>query len=313
MSGSGNFGGDSPSQQPGYSLGGKIQAEISSALRLLFKSVGQQAVDISITPPLTLYVTQMTCENYSVGLEQPPIQISEDPIQALSQPAQSVNFLPLIENVSLAADAPCHIQPVLCLESAIEPTDAVITGIAFENVRFTSSHQATLEPMTTEIWHKDVDGFTRPAVRPLNVGKFKANSQSMSDQAPQAKVREHPRLFCLPIRKMPIPPHRFSQAVRDIFRAALAEKADTKASNVQLKVVFERMNVAFYTSIQQDEQGHLLCVPKNELIGKNAQSKTGQALLDRLDQNTENAYLVVGFRLDNKQDIRAMVPVNQCL
>lgn len=311
MPGSGNHGGNNPDRQPGPTLGGKIQAEVSSALRLLFKSVAQQSVDVDIPVPLTLYLTELACDSQSVSLEQPEVQVSDDPIRALESQERIINQLALIENVPLAADAPCDIAPALCVTPVIERTDAAINRVTFENIRFTESHTAPVEPLSAEIWHKDVESFAKPNVGQMTPGVFKAKSLSLKDQLPKATVREHPRLFSLPIRKMPIPPHRFSQAVRDVFRSALAEKAGTKASNVQLKVIFERMNVAFYTSIQQDEQGHLLCVPKNELVGRNAQSKTGQVMLERLTQNTETAYLVVGFRLDNKQDIRAMVPVDK--
>lgn len=311
MPGSGNHGGDSPERQPGPTLGGKIQAEVSSALRLLFKNVGQKSVDVAIPAPMTLYLTELACESHAVSLEQLEIQVSDDPIQALESQERVINQLALIDTVPLAADAPCDIAPALCVTPVIERADAALNRVTFENVRFTESHTAPLEALSTEIWHKDVESFRKPNVGQMTPDPFRTKNLSLKDQFPKATVREHPRLFSLPIRKMPIPPHRFSQAVRDVFRSALAEKAGTKASNVQLKVIFERMNVAFYTSIQQDEQGHLLCVPKNELVGRNAQSKTGQALLERLRLNTENAYLVVGFRLDNQQDIRAMVPVDK--
>jgi hypothetical protein len=312
MSGSGNNGGDSPKRQPGPSLGGKIQAEVSGALRLLFKNVEQQAINVAIPAPITLYVTEMACASHSVSLAQPAIEVSQDPIATLSKTLKHAYALPLIKNVPMAADTPCHIRPVLCSESIIEQTDAVITRLTFANMRFTESHKVPFENLSTPIWHQEVENFTKPSVRQMNPGGFKAKRLYLKEQVPKPTVREHTCLFSMPIRKMPISPHRFNQAVRDVFRSALANKAGTVARNVQLKVVFERMNVALYANIQQDEQGHLLCVPKNELVGKNAQSKTGRALLNSISRNTEDAYLVVGFRLDNKQDIRAMVPVTQC-
>jgi hypothetical protein len=312
MSGSGNNSGDSPKRQSARSLGGKIQTEVSSALRLLFKNVAQQAINLAIPAPITLYVTEMACASHSASLKQPAIEVSQDPVATLAKASKHAHNLPLIQNAPLADDAPCHINPILCSEAVIEQSAAVITGITFANVRLTECHALPLEPLSTEIWKQDVAGFTKPTVSQMHPGRFKAKSISVKEEVPKAKVREHTGLFSLPIRKMPISPHRFNQATRDVFRSALADKAGTVARNVQLKMVFERMNVAFYTSIQQDEQGHLLCVPKNELIGKNAQGKTGQAMLKHLSRNTENAYLVVGFRVDTKQDIRAMVPVAQC-
>jgi hypothetical protein len=312
MSGSGNNGGDSPKRQPSPSLGGKIQAEVSSALRLLFKNVEQQSLNVAIPAPITLYVTEMACASHSVSLAHPPIEVSQDPIATLNKTSKHAHTLPLIKNILLSAETPCHIRPALCSESVIEQTDAVITGITFANLCLAEFHRVPLEPLSTPVWQHEVEVFTKPIVSQISPGRFKAKRLSLKEQTPKPTVREHAGLFSMPIRKMPISPHRFNQAIRDVFRSALAHKAGTAARNVQLKVVFERMNVALYANIQQDEQGHLLCVPKNELVGKNAQSKTGRALLNRLSRNTEDAYLVVGFRLDNKQDIRAMVPVSQC-
>lgn len=310
MPGRGNLDGQQPDSNPGATLGGKIGDELRSALKLLFKNVEQQSVSLTIAPPFTAYITDLTCDVNPVELTQQTVQVSEDPIRHLRQ-EQTIHQMPLIDSVSLAADAPCHIEPALCKTPVLSSQDTVISGVSFENVQFTTDHTAPLEPLSVEVWHQPVEGFENPAVASTKPTAFNTQSRSLKDQLPKTPVRENPRLFALPIRKMPIPPHRFSPAIREIFRRMLAEKAETRPDNVQLKVVFERMNVAFYASIQQDEQGNLLCVPKNELIGKNALGKQGQALIERISQSTGNAYLVVGFRLDNKQDIRAMVPVDK--
>lgn len=272
--------------------------------------MAQQPANLTIDPPLTAYITTIACEINEVSLASPEIQVSLDPIRAL-RAEPTTRDLPLITAVPLAADAPCHMEPALCKEPVLSRQDTVVSGVSFENVRFTSAQTAPLEAISATAWHQPVEGFPSPALASTDPGVFTTRSHSLKDQLPEIKSKENPRLFALPIRKLPIPPHRFSPTIREIFRRTLAEKAGTRPDNVQLKVVFERMNVAFYTSIQQDEQGHLLCVPKNELIGKNALGRQGQALLARMAQNTENAYLVVGFRLDNKQDIRAMVPVDK--
>lgn len=281
-----------------------------SALKLLFKNVEQQSVNLAIEPPFTAYITGLHCETNEVPLTPPDVAVSLDPIKAL-QREQITQSLPLITTAKLAADAPCHLEPALCKEPVLSRQDAIVSGVSFENVTFTNAHTAPLGKLSATVWNKEVEGFTVPSLNRIPPGSFQAQSHSLKDQLPKTQVRENPRLFALPIRKLPVPPHRFSPTIREIFRRTLAEKAGTRPDNVQLKVVFERMNVAFYTSIQQDEHGHLLCVPKNELIGKNALGKQGQALLERLSHNTENAYLVVGFRLDNRQDIRAMVPVDK--
>jgi hypothetical protein len=126
-------------------------------------------------------------------------------------------------------------------------------------------------------------------------------------------IKSDPRFYALPIRKNAIPPHRFSLTTREQFRKALAEKAKTSLANVQLKVVFERMYMALYASIQPDELGHYMCIPKSELLGRNRETPSSQALLNHQSAGTHATYLVIGIRLDNKEDIRTLVPVHTIL
>ncbi len=279
-------------------------------MRLLFKSASQQSIDVHIQTPLVSYLTELTTDTFGVPLETPNIQVSEDPIRWQREHLPSCQTLPLIQTVPLAAEKPCTLAPVLCKAPVIEPTDAPLHQVSFNNVQWTDVHQAPLPPIEAQAKQTLWPRIGKPGVKAFPIQPIKARSTSLREQAMATQARENPRFFALPIRKTPIPPFRFPPEIRERFRQALAEKAGTTPSNVQLKVIFQRMNVALYTTVQQDEQGHLLCVPKNELMGRNLLSKSGQLLLNRLDQNSENTYLVVGFRLDNQKDIRTMVPVS---
>lgn len=279
-------------------------------MRLLFKSASHQAIDVHIQAPLVSYLTELKTDAIGVPLEKPDIQVSEDPIRWQREHLPGCQTLPLIQTVPLAAEKPCTLAPVLCKTPVFEPQNTALHQVSFNNVRWTEAHQAPLPPIEAQARQTLWPRLGKPAVKALPIQPFQARCTSLKEQAMATQARENPRFFALPIRKTPIPPFRFAPEIRERFRRALAEKAGTTPSNVQLKVIFQRMNVALYTSVQQDEQGHLLCVPKNELMGRNLLSKSGQLLLKRLDQNSENTYLVVGFRLDNQKDIRTMVPIS---
>ncbi len=277
---------------------------------MLFKSVSQQAVDVHIQAPLVTYLTGLHTDTIRVPLEKPDVQVSEDPIRWQKEHLPACQSLPLLQTVPLAAEKPCTLAPVLCNAPVIEPTDAPLHQVGFHNVQWAQTHRAPLEPIQTQARQTLWPRFSQPGIRAVPIPPIKARGTSLKEQAMAPQARENPRFFALPVRKTPIPPFRFPPEIRERFRQALAEKAGTTPGNVQLKVIFQRLNVALYTTVQQDEQGHLLCVPKNELMGRNLLSKSGQLLLNRLNQNSENTYLVVGFRLDNQKDIRTMVPVS---
>lgn len=303
--------GDHGREQRDPALGDKIRQELRSALRLLFKSVEQQSIPLAFQPVSTDFLMAIPCEAASIQLKTPIVQVSQDPLQALAQKTISVKAPVLITEASLALDTPCRIEPALCKAPSLESLVHISSGVTFENVRFTQCHDATPPLLESACWNKPVEPLTQPAISQTAIGVFSADLCSLPKIKFKTSIKTSPKPFTLPIRKAPIPPHRFSPEARAVFRKALADKAGTTASNIQLKVVFERMNMALYASIQQDEQGNLLCVPKNEFIGRNVHTQAGEALLDRITSQTENTYLVVGVRLDNRQDIRSMVPVSQ--
>lgn len=272
--------------------------------------MSQGALDTRIEVPTVCYLTQLTADSVAVPLEAPSVTVSEDPIRWQQTHLPICHPLPLLQTVALATEKPCAMDPALCKTPVLAAAQAIRHHVSFRNLQWAQSHQAILDPIETKahrpVWPK----LDAPPLQTLPLSPIKGRWKHWHLPTLTGISREHPRFFALPIRKVPIPPFRFPPEVRERFRQALAQKAGIAASNVQLKVVFQRMNVALYATVQQDEQGHLLCVPKNELIGRNLLSKNGQQLLNRLQQATENSYLVVGFRLDNKQDIRAMVPAS---
>jgi hypothetical protein len=129
-------------------------------------------------------------------------------------------------------------------------------------------------------------------------------------------------MLALPIRKAPVPLHRFPLATRQRFRQALAEKSGLPPDQIQLLRVFDRLAPGRYGAIRQDEQGILLCTPKSRdsSPGKDDRerhrfaSQGRRALKAPLPSPVEAEvfYLVVGLRLDTRRELRALVsPVGE--
>lgn len=303
MSGNGNH--DDQRSNP---LGGKLKDELRSALRLLFKNVDQHAAELTFSPCTTVFLTDIPAEATPVALNAPSVMVSDDPVQLLANWELPHRDLPLLEEAILASDAPCHIEPALCHEPVFEEMAFESTGISFANMAPDQSAEWPVTPCTTEALGQPIEAFPKPASIPVSA-TLSGNLKSHSVRASLSNVptRQQARFYALPIRKASIPPHRFTLAQRERFRQALAEKAGTHPANVQLKVVFGRMHMALYNSIQPDEQGNLLCIPKGELLGRNRELQSAKALLSATA--SDMTYLAIGTRLDTKADIRALVPV----
>lgn len=285
------------------SLGEKIKAEVDSTLRLLFKDVPQHSISTDLTGGMTVYLTEIGCETLAVSLDAAEPAVSDDPVTALKQTyrTQSLGLLPT--EALLSDSYPCEMEPVLCHEPILEEMKLAWTDITFENVSLTASHEWAMNSMSTRSLSQSAEKFEKPGTKSLKSQEFRTISHSLSDTLPPMQAVNDPRFYALPIKKSPIPPNRFSPVAKEIFRKALAEKANTHPNNVQLRIVFERMDMTLFAGIQQDEQGNLLCTPKNELIGRNHDLHKGKTA-------SSTMYLVYGFRLDNKEDVRALVPAS---
>jgi hypothetical protein len=307
MSGRGHSG-QQPDGSPlggslGDKIGEKIKAEWLSALRLLFKSAELHAVNLKFPCTLTVFATGISCEDEPVDVQPPTPAFSDNVIAAL-QAQETIQKLTLqkqvslLASVSLAESAPCAWNPVLCSEPVFEAMQFNARPVALHDLMQRDPLAWPIQPVAVAVKSKSAGPLDRPR---LNEGsKFKilsAQSRKLKNCALEVFTQKTDRFYALPIRKVAIPPHRFSPAMREQFRALLAEKAATSANNVQLKMIYERLNMGLYEQIQVDESGNLMATPKN------------------LTPHTPNAhdsgasYLVVGLRLDTKVDIRALIPV----
>jgi len=110
------------------------------------------------------------------------------------------------------------------------------------------------------------------------------------------------RFKSLPIAKTAIPMHRFTGAYRHIFRVCLAEKYTLAPDNLQIVSVYTQISLRRYSALDRSEKGHLLCTPK--LPETSSISQTSQ----EIDLEEAQSYLVVGLRLDTKQEVHTVVP-----
>lgn len=286
-----------------------LKDEVQGTLKLLFRHVEQQSINLDIAADFTAYQTGFPCDVESVDLNPEEIAVSTDPIAILNGRVYATTAIDTLPEAQLSENAPCRIDPVACHEPVLEALQFDSLGIAFENVALTESREMPPEPVATKAHGLAVQGFDPPSSKNVSSESFKAKTYSLGNPLSKVRTLNTPRFYALPIKKTPIPPHRFPAELKELFREKLAEKAKTVKANVQLRIVYERMDMSLYAGIEQDAHGNLLCTPKNELLGRNAATHAAQAL--RKTAPAVSAYLVFGTRLDNKEDIRALVPYKE--
>lgn len=302
-------------QQPGGNpLGGKIKEELLSALRLLFKTAEQYAVDVDLSCNFTAFVTELSAVSEAVQVGFPAPSLSEDVIPSALFSRQT-RTLRLVESNGISNTAPCEWQSVLCSEPVFDDLQFEPVEVPFDNMNQTQAGCWLIEGLKVPVKKQAIDKVSSPISKGMGEFKpFTAKTHSIADHLPKVSVKDNPRYYALPIRKASIPPHRFSPEARERFRQALADKSGTQPGNVQLKMIYERMNMGLYAGIQVDETGSLMCTPKSEMIGRNAERTSGvSSRLSQAAAGSESSYLVLGVRLDTKADIRALVPVEGIL
>ncbi len=305
MHGSGNHPDDSRSLGKQF---GKLKDEVRATLKLLFKNIDHYPVDVDLSAGMTAYITELSCETNDVPLRGRAVAVSEDPIRILSERLPELHNLPLMPEAKLSEQMACSFEPVMAHEPVFDDMVLETAGVSFDNIALSQSRAWPLEAFVAHSVASPLETENlRTAANTLDAGTFKTGTHSLAETLPKIRALHSPRFYALPIRKSPVPPHRFSLSVREKFKQALAEKAQTPPANLQLKIVFERMDMTLFSSIQQDDHGYLLCVPKSEFLGKN---QTLDPKGEQKKKPSGDAYLVYGFRLDNKESVRALVPAS---
>jgi len=282
--------------------GDNLTDVIRKELASLFAPVaGKKPLPVNLTMPahVTYYDVSPDCPVNDVLLTQPAPETREALGDfAVSEFASNYPLLPVEARLNTI---PCVMQPVLCAEPVFQSKDTTVHHISFADMATRQSHGIPLPKWSAP---------TRPlaarpcatSVRAIQPGHFHIRQQSRQVSIIKGKARDvAPGLWGLPISRTPIPPHRFPAAMKDRFRKTLAEKAGVAAAGIQIRLVFDRMNmVLFEKNIEQDKQGRLLCYPKSRYIGKNWERYHHE--VERLPM-----YLVFGTVIGTSQNVQALV------
>lgn len=305
-------------------LGDSIKNELLGALKLLFKHVQDCEIDLGIHPGLTHFSMSISTEIVAVPLTSPAPEVSLDPIRVLAKRQIKSFERMLLDGAQLAENSPCCFAPAICREPILEPLLFSSSGIALDSLVSPQCIALPLPELRMRVLNVFPEGIKVPKTGALNrlIPSVSARKINLSKSMARLKILQGRRFFTLPVRKSPIPAHRFPLEIREQFRMALAEKVKTHPANVQLGIIFERMNMGLYASMQADAQGHLLCVPKIEVkvnqpaylkreshrhqVG-NSRQESGK----NVEYTTTMTYLVTGLRLDTREDIRALVPLER--
>jgi len=284
----------------GDNLGDVIRKELASLFAPLADNA-PQSVPLGMAAQVTYYSLSPDCPVNYVALETPVPKVSEG-LGELS-PSEFAHRYPLLPAEADLASVSCAMAPVMCHAPLLEPGQAVLHGVSFESMKRCESHAVSLGQ-----W----DSNTLP-VKSLSSPVPLAKTKKLEAKKPVARQNQRPvstiktkawdcppNLWGLPMSRTPIPTHRFSTQMKDRFRQTLAQKANTSTANIQIRLVFDRMNMALFQNIEQDKQGRLMCYPKSKYIGKNWATYIQEA--ERMPM-----YLVFGTVISSGQNINALV------
>lgn len=295
----------------GNNIGAKIWGELRSAFALLRRDLKQHSIDLVIpgSEHLTVYQSQFNCQTHHVYFGRMNIPVRDGLHRADEKPLQATiagGATLLTDHQINVHQTACDWQAVIAYESIFRDMQLAHHHVSFENITHTIPHPMAIPQISDNFKIsqlkpeklQQVDVFEIPPVR------FTTKKQVQEIPKPRIRTSTVPRkLFSLPSRKHPLPLHRFPSEVKEHFRRALARKVGIPPANILVKAVYDRMNPALYKNINQEEREILLCHPKEELVGRNRDRE----LMRRA--NVPASYLIFGLRLDTKQAISALVPM----
>jgi hypothetical protein len=288
--------------EPGPTPVEHLKAELAGILRLLLKNAARHSVPLLARPAWTAFQTVF---RVSLAADACPASGSTTAVPLLhpntarlrretGRPTVTLHRMPIFTAMESAAK--CLVQNDFAI-SYIRNKE-LLSNYSRRTVRVLDS------PTTTPVMKR----------LPVRLG---TTWQAVPALPHRLRPRNDARMLALPIRKAPVPPHRFSLAMRQRFRQALAEKSGTPPDQIQLQLIFDRLNLNLYAAIRQDEQGYLLCTPKSDASPTDSSrrergrfaSQNRRALRPSLPTSADTSvfYLVIGLRLDTRQDVRALV------
>ncbi len=319
----------------GDKLSDKLKQELKSALSLVLKKVDQHDIPLALNQTVVHFDHRVSASTQTIHYQEPSPSL-HNPLHELQNKIVKTHLEPTVDECVIPAQVSCRFEPSLIMDYPITAENTRTQTITFENM------QATLAP----VWKASKDGITKHDVPNTNtvaidnlhsqlwmwpIDELKANTRRQDVASIKTRPQNIPnRFWTMPIKKTPIPPHRFAPFIRDQFRRKLSEKASTVPANVQIQFVFDRMDITIFQKMENDNNGNLLCFPKAEslslsaMLSKPTVHSTKQLLKSAAKRtisqarNTPSAtppsepvLLIFGQRIDNKESISMIVPVSQ--
>ncbi|MEB3286721.1 MAG: hypothetical protein VKJ04_04400 [Vampirovibrionales bacterium] len=291
----------------GDHLSGKLMQELRSAFALIFKNLGTDGVDLGIRVDTVIYPCLKQGRTQELKLQTFSSPRLRNALSENNFSDCKIERVPLYEQDAPLCAIPCSWQATLVSEPILADATATLCSVDFDNIR----HPADFE------WQISSPAFSknRAASPVMNLPVPVSSTKSLSVNLPKLegpkglhdlpvqitnkKSHTFPsRLWQLPFIKRPLPPHRFSSEIKNRMRQALAEKAGVNPASVQIQVIFDRINLGLFASIDQDEKGNLICHPKPDVLHQPEKAR-----------HFPSAYLVFGIRMDTKETLKALVPM----
>lgn len=279
MSGSGDH-------LPNQLIPDRLRKELAAILAPM-KAYTPQGADLHVNAPLTVFETRIPCPIRRVTAHM-ATAVSRNTCASFREEGMAKATLPVPMGFSAVGlySTPCAFLT--------RPVRAA-TRIAGETIPVKQVDFRPESAVLGDYWAFETIGKSR--IRQEQPGAFNTASRPHQLNQLQAVSRTglH-RLRQLPLQRTAIPPHRFSSDKRRYLREQLAKKTGTHPGNVTLQVVYDRLDMSLFASIDKDDRGHLLCYPKTDASSLK-KAKAGQG-----------AYLVFGTRVDTGDTLRALIP-----
>jgi|GEM_PF-2825894 len=286
-------------------LGKQLKNEILSAVHLLMRNAKQQSIPLLKSEALwTSYQISFSPDDISIPFRMDEAEISPDVVSRLKKmgTAHSLALL-TADSARLQTDRTLQAQDVTIKMLALFQSDIqknYTIDLSKPEAKITQEKEFKLStqvsslaiPTSKTAMSRIITGFMGNR-RAFNLGaRLSLNTM----------LKNGSRFKSLPITKTSIPMHRFTSVSRHVFRACLAEKYALAPDNLQVVSVFTQISLRRYSALDRSEKGQLLCTPK--LPETTSSSPTSQ----EIDLEEAQSYLVVGLRLDTKQEIHTIVP-----
>jgi len=283
----------------GGHLGDKLRQELAALVSDIKKDVQAHDIEFGIDCDLVFYPTTPACSTESITFEAPALTVHKALKLFETSTTHQTNLLQQANIVAI----PCEFKNVILKAPVMSANDVVCREVSFQNLgtpkakKFEPAPHPIAKPNT----HTETLKTLRASVSGWDIPKLKTTTRMQENARLRARSQVIPAKFwTMPIRRNPIPPHRFTTEQKTRFRQALADKASTNPANVQIKVIFDRLTMSMFSAIDQDDRGNLMCTPRAELLGKNSNKLPPQPA----------TYLVMGSRTDTGAPIRALVPMD---